>query len=80
MHCTIPHVLKVSCEMAASGRPMRDGLAVQLRQGQLQYDLWGVTLTKLDCTQNKDCKGWVEESLLVVPMPTALTSQMSGFK
>ncbi|KAM6494446.1 Ribonucleotide reductase, barrel domain containing protein [Amanita muscaria] len=51
-------------------------------QGQLQYDLWGVTPTDLwdwDALKAKIAKTGLRNSLVTAPMPTASTSQMLGF-
>jgi ribonucleoside-diphosphate reductase subunit M1 len=64
---TIYHgALETSCEIAATDGLYENWVGSSAEQGQLQYDLWGVTPTRL-------------VGLLVVPMPTASTSQMLGF-
>jgi ribonucleoside-diphosphate reductase subunit M1 len=53
-----------------------------ISQGQLQYDLWGVTPTDLwdwDALKADIAQHGVRNSLLVAPMPTASTSQILGF-
>ncbi|KAJ7222337.1 hypothetical protein GGX14DRAFT_663309, partial [Mycena pura] len=50
-------------------------------QGQLQYDMWGVTPTDLwdwDMLKAKITKHGLRNSLLTVPMPTVSTRQILG--
>ena len=51
-------------------------------EGQLQFDMWGVTPTDLwdwDALREKISRDKLRNSLLVAPMPTASTSQILGF-
>ncbi|RKF57597.1 Ribonucleoside-diphosphate reductase large chain [Golovinomyces cichoracearum] len=51
-------------------------------QGELQYDMWGVTPTDLwdwDSLKEEIKQHGLRNSLLVAPMPTASTSQILGF-
>ncbi|KAJ6561425.1 ribonucleotide reductase [Mycena vulgaris] len=50
-------------------------------QGELQYDMWGVTPSSLwdwDTLKAKIAKTGLRNSLLTAPMPTASTSQILG--
>ena len=52
-----------------------------LSKGQLQFDLWGVTPSKMwdwDTLRQDVMRYGVRNSLLVAPMPTASTSQILG--
>ncbi len=80
---TIYHgALEASCELAE-----RDGVyetyeGSPASQGELQYDLWGVTPTSLRDWKGlkvKVAKHGLRNSLLLSPMPTAGTSQILGF-
>lgn len=72
---------------ASSDLAVRDGAyetyeGSPASQGQLQYDLWGVTPTDLwDWTSLKQliARTGLRNSLLLAPMPTASTSQILGF-
>ncbi|KAF9066495.1 ribonucleotide reductase [Rhodocollybia butyracea] len=80
---TIYHgAAEASCEMAKIEGPYEAWMGSPAQQGQLQFDLWGVTPTDLwDWKTLKDniAKYGMRNSLLTAPMPTASTSQMLGF-
>ncbi|KAI0314074.1 ribonucleotide reductase [Amylostereum chailletii] len=80
---TIYHAaVEASCEMAKEQGPYSTYEGSPASQGQLQYDLWGVTPTSLwdwASLKEKVAKYGLRNSLLVAPMPTASTSQMLGF-
>lgn len=80
---TIYHAaLEASCELAQEEGPYSTFQGSPASQGQLQYDLWGVTPSKLwDWeTLKADIKQHgLRNSLLCAPMPTASTSQIMGF-
>jgi len=80
---TIYHAaLEASNEIAARDGPYETWVGSPAEQGQLQYDLWGVTPTDLwdwSTLKTKIAKDGLRNSLLVAPMPTASTSQMLGF-
>lgn len=79
---TIYHAaLTASCEIAKELGPYETYEGSPISQGQLQYDLWGVTPTDLwdwDALKANIAKYGVRNSLLVAPMPTASTSQILG--
>ncbi|KAI0726288.1 ribonucleotide reductase alpha subunit [Fomitopsis betulina] len=79
---TIYHgAVEASCEMAAIEGPYETYDGCPASQGQLQYDLWGVTPTDLwdwVSLKEKVAKNGLRNSLLVAPMPTASTSQILG--
>ncbi|KAF9779627.1 ribonucleotide reductase [Thelephora terrestris] len=80
---TIYHAaLEASCDMAEADGPYETYQGSPASQGQLQYDLWGVTPTSLwDWTSLKEriARTGLRNSLLLAPMPTASTSQILGF-
>ncbi|KDQ09906.1 hypothetical protein BOTBODRAFT_36721 [Botryobasidium botryosum FD-172 SS1] len=80
---TIYHAaLEASSEMAESEGPYETYQGSPASQGQLQYDLWGVTPTDLwdwAAIKEKIARTGLRNSLLVAPMPTASTSQILGF-
>ncbi|KAH8104654.1 ribonucleotide reductase [Cristinia sonorae] len=80
---TIYHAaLEASSEMAEKDGPYETYQGSPASQGQLQYDLWGVTPTDLwDWASLKEriARTGLRNSLLVAPMPTASTSQILGF-
>lgn len=80
---TIYHgALEASSEMAAQDGTYETYEGSPASQGQLQYDLWGVTPTDLwDWASLKQqiARTGLKNSLLVAPMPTASTSQILGF-
>lgn len=80
---TIYHAaLEASCELAQKHGAYETYEGSPVFQGQLQYDMWGVTPTDLwDWTSLKADIGkhGIRNSLLVAPMPTASTSQILGF-
>jgi len=79
---TIYHAaLTASCELAKEQGPYETYEGSPVSQGQLQYDMWGVTPTDLwdwDSLKAEIAKYGVRNSLLVAPMPTASTSQILG--
>ena len=79
---TIYHAaLEASSELAEKLGPYESYKGSPAEQGQLQYDLWGVTPTDLwDWTELKAkiAHHGLRNSLLVAPMPTASTSQILG--
>jgi ribonucleoside-diphosphate reductase subunit M1 len=80
---TIYHAaLEASSELSAELGPYETYPGSPASQGELQYDLWGVTPTDLwdwDTLKEKIAKHGIRNSLLLAPMPTATTSQMLGF-
>ncbi|KAF9445388.1 ribonucleotide reductase alpha subunit [Macrolepiota fuliginosa MF-IS2] len=80
---TIYHgALEASSEIAARDGAYETYEGSPASQGQLQFDLWGVTPTELwDWTSLKQqiTRTGLRNSLLVAPMPTASTSQILGF-
>ncbi|KAG5645982.1 ribonucleoside reductase large subunit Cdc22 [Asterophora parasitica] len=80
---TIYHgALEASVEMAIADGPYETYEGSPASQGQLQYDLWGVTPTGLwdwATLKEKIAKHGLRNSLLTAPMPTASTSQILGF-
>ncbi|KAF2223327.1 ribonucleotide reductase [Elsinoe ampelina] len=80
---TIYHAaLTASCDLAKELGTYETYEGSPISQGQLQYDMWGVTPTDLwDWSSLKDkiAEHGVRNSLLVAPMPTASTSQIMGF-
>ncbi|KAE9395571.1 hypothetical protein BT96DRAFT_958461 [Gymnopus androsaceus JB14] len=80
---TIYHgAAKASCKMAKADGPYEAWMGSPAQQGQLQYDLWGITPTDLwdwDTLKEKIAKYGLRNSLLTALMPTAPTSQMLGF-
>ena len=80
---TIYHAaVEASTEMAAQDGPYPTYEGSPASEGQLQFDLWGVTPTDLwDWASLKDkvAQHGLRNSLLVAPMPTASTSQILGF-
>ncbi|OSS51543.1 hypothetical protein B5807_03578 [Epicoccum nigrum] len=79
---TIYHAaLTSSCETAKEFGPYTTYEGSPVSQGQLQYDMWGVTPTDLwdwASLKEKIAQYGVRNSLLVAPMPTASTSQILG--
>ncbi|EGN98576.1 hypothetical protein SERLA73DRAFT_92011 [Serpula lacrymans var. lacrymans S7.3] len=80
---TIYHAaLESSSELAEKEGPYETWKGSPAEQGQLQFDLWGVTPTDLwDWTSLKEriARTGLRNSLLLAPMPTASTSQILGF-
>lgn len=79
---TIYHAaLTASCALAKELGPYETYPGSPVSQGQLQYDMWGVTPSDLwdwaALKQDIAAHG-VRNSLLVAPMPTASTSQILG--
>lgn len=79
---TIYHAaLTASCQLAKELGTYETYEGSPISQGQLQYDMWGVTPTDLwdwDSLKADIAKYGVRNSLLVAPMPTASTSQILG--
>jgi len=79
---TIYHAaLEASCEIAQKEGRYSSYEGSPIDQGKLQYDLWGVTPTKLwDWAKLKGeiKQHGVRNSLLLAPMPTASTAQILG--
>lgn len=79
---TIYHgALEASNELAAKDGPYETWVGSPAQQGQLQFDLWGVTPTDLwdwSSLKEKIAKTGLKNSLLLAPMPTASTSQILG--
>lgn len=80
---TIYHAaLEASCELAQKEGAYSTYEGSPVSQGQLQYDMWGVTPTDLwdwVSLKEKIAAHGIRNSLLVAPMPTASTSQILGF-
>ncbi|KII86676.1 hypothetical protein PLICRDRAFT_30913 [Plicaturopsis crispa FD-325 SS-3] len=79
---TIYHgALESSCEMAEKDGPYETWIGSPAQQGELQYDLWGVTPSDLwdwASLKEKIATHGLRNSLLCAPMPTASTSQILG--
>nr|GAT49310.1 ribonucleotide reductase large subunit [Mycena chlorophos] len=79
---TIYHgALEASVELAARDGPYETYEGSPASQGQLQFDMWGVTPTDLwdwDGLKAKIAQHGLRNSLLTAPMPTASTSQILG--
>lgn len=70
-----------SCELAAEEGPYETYEGSPASQGQLQFDMWGVTPSdRWDWAglKAKIAKHGLRNSLLVAPMPTASTAQILG--
>jgi len=80
---TIYHgALEASSDIAARDGPYETWVGSPAEQGQLQFDLWGVTPTDMwdwSTLKAKVARDGLRNSLLVAPMPTASTSQILGF-
>jgi len=80
---TIYHAaLEASCELAEKEGSYETFRGSPADNGQLQYDLWGVTPTDLwewASLKEKIAQHGLRNSLLLAPMPTASTSQILGF-
>ncbi|KAI0052737.1 ribonucleotide reductase alpha subunit [Auriscalpium vulgare] len=80
---TIYHAaVEASCELAAVEGHYETYEGSPASNGQLQFDLWGVTPSNLwdwDTLKDKVAVHGLRNSLLVAPMPTASTSQILGF-
>ncbi|KAI0032793.1 ribonucleotide reductase [Vararia minispora EC-137] len=80
---TIYHAaVEASTEMAEKDGPYETYEGSPASQGQLQYDMWGVTPTDLwdwAALKERVAKYGLRNSLLLAPMPTASTSQILGF-
>nr|CAB3265788.1 ribonucleoside-diphosphate reductase large subunit-like [Phallusia mammillata] len=73
--------LTTSCELAKELGPYETYKGSPVSKGQLQYDMWDATPTKLwDWAKLKAeiAKHGVRNSLLIAPMPTASTAQILG--
>ncbi|KDQ62691.1 hypothetical protein JAAARDRAFT_171254 [Jaapia argillacea MUCL 33604] len=79
---TIYHAaIEASSEMAERDGPYETWVGSPAEQGQLQFDLWGVTPTDLwdwKTLKEKVARTGLRNSLLLAPMPTASTSQILG--
>ncbi|KAJ7143524.1 ribonucleotide reductase alpha subunit [Mycena crocata] len=79
---TIYHgALEASAELAERDGPYETYEGSPASQGELQYDMWGVTPSSLwdwDALKAKIAKTGLRNSLLTAPMPTASTSQILG--
>ena len=74
--------LEASCELAEKLGPYETYEGSPVSQGELQYDMWGVTPTDLwdwAALKAKIAQHGVRNSLTMAPMPTASTSQIMGF-
>ncbi|SPO30956.1 probable RNR1 - ribonucleoside-diphosphate reductase large subunit [Ustilago trichophora] len=80
---TIYHAaLERSCELAQEHGTYETYAGSPASQGELQYDMWGVTPSDLwdwAGLKAKIAKHGLRNSLLLAPMPTASTSQILGF-
>lgn len=80
---TIYHAaVEASCDIAAVEGHYETYPGSPSSQGQLQFDLWGVTPSDLwdwASLKEKIAVHGLRNSLLVAPMPTASTSQILGF-
>jgi len=73
--------LEESCAQAEKHGAYQTYEGSPVSQGQLQYDMWGVTPTDLwdwNELKAKIAEHGVRNSLLLAPMPTASTSQILG--
>lgn len=79
---TIYHAAaEASSELAEEEGPYETWEGSPASQGQLQFDLWGVTPSSLwdwATLKEKIARTGMRNSLLVAPMPTASTSQILG--
>ncbi|KAJ7451670.1 ribonucleotide reductase alpha subunit [Mycena latifolia] len=79
---TIYHgALEASAELAERDGPYESYQGSPASQGELQYDMWGVTPSPLwdwAALKAKIAKSGLRNSLLTAPMPTASTSQILG--
>ncbi|XP_065184212.1 ribonucleoside-diphosphate reductase large subunit-like [Sycon ciliatum] len=79
---TIYHAAcEASCEIAERLGPYETYEGSPASQGKLQYDLWGVTPTKLwdwETLKANIARHGLRNSLLLAPMPTASTAQILG--
>jgi ribonucleoside-diphosphate reductase alpha chain/ribonucleoside-diphosphate reductase subunit M1 len=79
--CMYYSALSSSCALAKKSGPYETFLGSPASEGQLQFDMWGVTPSDLWSWSSlkKDIKKYgLRNSLLVAPMPTASTSQIMG--
>uniref|UniRef100_A0A146L2M3 Ribonucleoside-diphosphate reductase large subunit n=1 Tax=Lygus hesperus TaxID=30085 RepID=A0A146L2M3_LYGHE len=70
-----------SCELAEKLGTYETYAGCPVSKGILQYDMWGVTPSKLwdwAALKEKIAKHGVRNSLLLAPMPTASTAQILG--
>lgn len=73
--------LEASSDLAAKDGPYSSYQGSPISQGQLQFDMWGVTPhSSLDWATLREriANTGLRNSLLVAPMPTASTSQILG--
>jgi len=79
---TIYHAaVEASMELSERDGPYETYAGSPASEGQLQYDMWGVTPTDRwdwDTLKAKIAEHGLRNSLLVAPMPTASTSQILG--
>ena len=79
---TIYHAAcEASSDLAEEEGPYETWEGSPASQGQLQFDLWGVTPTDLwdwASLKAKIARTGMRNALLVAPMPTASTSQILG--
>lgn len=79
---TIYHgALEASCEQAVKDGPYSTWVGSPAQQGQLQFDLWGVTPSDLwdwRTLKANIAEHGLRNALLCAPMPTASTSQILG--
>lgn len=75
--------VECSCELARQEGPYSTFAGSPASEGQLQFDLWGVSVSneRYDWVQLKSdvVKYGLRNSLLLAPMPTASTSQILGY-
>lgn len=75
--------VECSCELARQEGPYSTFAGSPASEGQLQFDLWGVSVSneRYDWDQLKSdvVKYGLRNSLLLAPMPTASTSQILGY-
>merc|ERR1719268_697442 len=73
--------LEASCELAEKEGTYSTYEGSPVSKGQLQYDMWGVTPSKLhdwEALKAKISMHGIRNSLLLAPMPTASTAQILG--
>merc|ERR1712243_139516 len=73
--------LEASCELAEVDGPYSTYEGSPVSQGKLQFDMWGVTPTDLHnwaVLKAKIAKHGIRNSLLLTPMPTAITAHILG--
>jgi ribonucleoside-diphosphate reductase alpha chain/ribonucleoside-diphosphate reductase subunit M1 len=70
--------LTESCALAKEDGPYETFKGSPAHDGQLQFDLWGITKHGFDDLKKDIVKWGLRNSLLVAPMPTASTAQILG--